>query len=176
MCGKGMLSPLVVTVVLGILAISAAAQSLTSGDVTGTVSDPSGAVVGNATVTLKNNQTGSTQSHAADAQGVYRFSLLAPGSYTVSASSTGFETVTQTTNVTVGQTTQANIQLAISGSATTVEVQDVGGVVQAENGDVSTSFSEQQVGRPGIVQIQERIVFVHAVDCEKVRRRWQPIG
>ena len=80
MCGKGLLSPLVVTVVLGILAISASAQSLTSGDVTGTVTDPSGAVVGNATVTLKNNQTGSTQSHAADGQGVYRFSLLAPGS------------------------------------------------------------------------------------------------
>jgi hypothetical protein len=145
MCCKRILSSLAVTVMLGIFAISAAAQSLTSGDVTGTVTDPSGAVVSTATVTLKNNQTGSTQSHAANAQGVYRFSLLAPGSYTVSASSTGFETVTQTTNVTIGQTTQANIQLAISGSATTVEVQDVGGVVQAENGDVSTSFSEQQV-------------------------------
>ena len=145
MCCKRMLSPLAVTLVLGILAISAAAQSLTSGDITGTVTDPSGAVVSNAAVTLKNNQTGSTQSHAANAQGVYRFSLLAPGSYTVSAESTGFETVTQTTSVTVGQTTETNIQLAISGSATTVEVQGVGGVVQAENGDVSTSFSEQQV-------------------------------
>jgi hypothetical protein len=133
MCCKGMISPVVVTVVVGMLAIEAAAQSLTSGDITGTLTDPSGAVVTNATVTLKNNQTGSTQSHPSNAQGVYRFSLLAPGSYTVSVSSTGFETVTQTTNVTVGQTTQANIQMAISGSATTVEVQGVGGAVQAEN-------------------------------------------
>ena len=42
MCGKGMISPLVVTVVVGMLAIAAAAQSLTSGDITGTVTDPSG--------------------------------------------------------------------------------------------------------------------------------------
>jgi protocatechuate 3,4-dioxygenase beta subunit len=61
------------------------AQSLTSGDVTGTVLDPSGAAVPNATVSLKNNDTGATQNTTTTSTGAYRFHLLNPGSYTVRA-------------------------------------------------------------------------------------------
>jgi len=145
MCSRRTLVPLVVTCVIAFFTAYAAAQSLTSGDITGILTDQSGAVLANATVTLKNNQTGSVQSQSTNAQGVYRFSLLAPGSYTVSASSSGFQTVTQGTTVTIGQTASANIQLALSGTATTVDVNGESGIVQTETGDVSTSFSAQQV-------------------------------
>ena len=57
----------------------AAAQSLTSGDVSGTVTDPTGAVVPNASLTLKSNDSGTAQTRTTNAQGSYRFSLLAPG-------------------------------------------------------------------------------------------------
>src|SRR5436853_7511098 len=67
------------------------AQSLTSGDVTGTVLDPSGAAVPNATVSLKNNDTGATQTATTTSTGAYRFHLLNPGSYTVSSAATGFQ-------------------------------------------------------------------------------------
>ena len=66
------------------LAPSLMAQSLVSGDLTGTVTDPSGAVVPNATVTLKSDATGATRTTTTNANGAYRFSLLPPGSYTVS--------------------------------------------------------------------------------------------
>jgi hypothetical protein len=66
------------------------AQSLVSGDLTGTVTDPSGAVVSGATVTLKSDTTGATRTTTTNASGAYRFSLLQPGSYTVSANASGF--------------------------------------------------------------------------------------
>ncbi len=56
----GMLALLVIAL---LIAPSLMAQSLVSGDVTGTVTDPSGAVVPNATVTLKNNATGAIAHH-----------------------------------------------------------------------------------------------------------------
>lgn len=56
-----------------ILVMPAAAQSLTSGDITGVVTDPTGAVVANATVTAKNAETGTTQTQNTNAQGAYRF-------------------------------------------------------------------------------------------------------
>jgi carboxypeptidase family protein len=53
-------------------------QSLTTGGVTGTVTDPSGAAVANATVTLKNNDTGAAVSGVSNSTGAYRFALLNP--------------------------------------------------------------------------------------------------
>ena len=126
-------------------AIPAAAQSLTSGDVAGTVTDPSGAVVPNAMVTLKSNDTGATQTRATNAQGSYRFSLLSPGSYTVSVAASGFQGAQKQTTVTVGQAATANLQLALGSASQTIEVSAAGGTVQTENADVSTTFSPDQV-------------------------------
>jgi Carboxypeptidase regulatory-like domain len=134
-----------IIILFGSFTALAAAQSLTSGDITGTVTDPSGAVVNHATVTLKSKQTGAVQTHSTNAQGLYRFPLLPPGDYTVSVSAPGFQSVGQTTTVVVGQATPVNIQLAISQGATVVEVNGQGGAVQTENGNVSTAFSATQV-------------------------------
>lgn len=127
------------------LAIGAAAQSLVSGDVTGVVSDPSGAVIPNATVTLKNNGTGQTTNSATNASGMYRFSLLTPGQYTVTVNATGFQNAERTVTVSVGQATSMNMQLAVGASSQTVEVTAEGGVVQSENGNISTTFTPEQV-------------------------------
>jgi hypothetical protein len=123
----------------------AAAQSLTSGDVSGTVTDPTGAVVPNASLTLKNNDSGTAQTRTTNAQGSYRFSLLAPGTYTISVSATGFQGTQKQITITVGQNATANIQLSLGSASQTVEVSAAGGVVQTENADVSTTFSQDQV-------------------------------
>ena len=73
------------------LAPASFAQSLTSGGVTGTVTDPSGAAVPNANVTLKNNDTGATQNTTTNSTGAYRFALLNPGSYSLSVKAPGFQ-------------------------------------------------------------------------------------
>ena len=121
------------------------AQSLTSGDIAGTITDPSGAVVPNASVTVKSNESGSTQTRTTNQQGAYRFSLLSPGSYAISVSASGFQAVQQQSTVTVGQATTANIQLALGSASQTIEVSAGAEAVQAENADISTTISQQQV-------------------------------
>jgi len=120
-------------------------QSLTSGAVTGTVTDPSGAAVPNATVTLKNNDTGAAASVTSNGTGAYRFGLLNPGSYTVSVAAPGFSGVHQNVSVAVGQSSTVNMKLEVAASATTVEVTAQGGVLQTDNGNGSTTVSPEIV-------------------------------
>ncbi|HTV55971.1 MAG TPA: carboxypeptidase regulatory-like domain-containing protein, partial [Terriglobia bacterium] len=122
------------------------AQSLTTGDVTGTVLDPSGAAVPNAAVKLMNRETGTTQTTTSNSTGGYRFALLNPGTYAVNASAQGFEAATEhVTTVSVGQTTTVNIELSVQAASTTVEVSAGGNVVQTENGNVSTNIAPEQI-------------------------------
>ncbi len=120
------------------------AQNVTSGGITGTITDPSGAAVAKATVTLKNVDTGQTLTTQTNGTGAYRFSLLNPGNYDVSAASTGLQASSpQTVTVAVGQTAMLNVQLQVKGAQTTVEVTAEPGVIQTENGNVSTAISPQ---------------------------------
>jgi len=78
--------------VLGLLCLAgvlAWAQTATT-SLRGTVSDSRGAVLPEATVTLTNPDTGFSRMAKTDGQGVYQFLQVAPGTYSVSASATGF--------------------------------------------------------------------------------------
>ena len=123
----------------------ALAQSLTTGSVTGTVTDPSGAAVPEANVTLKNNDTGATQSTTSTSSGGYRFALLNPGSYSVSVSAQGFQGVQQNVPVAVGQSSTVDLKLQVASAATTVEVTAQASALQTDNGNVSTNISPQIV-------------------------------
>jgi Carboxypeptidase regulatory-like domain len=57
------------------------AQTTTTGDIAGVVTDPTAAVVSGALITLENIDTGSSTSTKTNLQGSYTFSLLQPGSY-----------------------------------------------------------------------------------------------
>jgi hypothetical protein len=128
-----------------ILAIPAAAQSVISGDVTGIVTDPSGAVIPKAVVTLKSSDTGETQTANTNADGSYRFSLLKPGTYTVSATASGFQTAEGTAIVAVGQAASLNLKMVVSSANESVEVSAESAVVQTDNGNLSTTFNQSQV-------------------------------
>ena len=86
------LGALVIAVLCG-RAPSLRAQSSTTGALTGTVTDPSGAFVAGATVTLLNTATGQTQAKTTDTNGSYGFATLAPGTYSVRFTAQGFKTV-----------------------------------------------------------------------------------
>jgi len=98
------------------------AQSLLSGDISGTVTDPSSAVVAGATVDLKSLDTGATQSTKTEGNGVYRFSLLKVGNYSVSVTHAGFQTATKQVAVQVGSVATADVQLVVGATTTTIEV------------------------------------------------------
>ena len=80
-------------VVLLLSGFSLFAQTAGTGALTGTVTDPSGAVIANATVTVTNNGTGQARTAVTGTDGVYKFNLLPPGSYSVKFSAAGFTSV-----------------------------------------------------------------------------------
>ena len=138
---------LVITALLALaaFAVSAFAQSVTTGDVAGTIQDPSGAVVPNATITLRNESTGVNQTTKSNNSGGYRFTLLQPGRYTVTATQQGFGSVAQAAQVGVGQISTVNIQLAVGQASQTVEVTAAAPLLQTETGNISTTFNTQQI-------------------------------
>jgi len=73
-------------------ALSMWGQSAGTGALTGTVSDPSNAVIANATVTVSNLDTNQSRTETTGANGSYRFNLLPPGNYKVTISAEGFKT------------------------------------------------------------------------------------
>lgn len=121
------------------------AQSTTSGDITGTVTDPSGAAIPGATVTLNNQATGVSHSITTNGTGSYRFSLLGPGHYILTATATGFAPKKSNVAVVVGQVQTANLQLQVGTATQTVTVTAEQAPVQISNANVSTEFNAAQV-------------------------------
>ena len=93
-----------------------------TGSITGVVADSTGAIVPNATVKLVNINTGLENTTTASEDGIYRFTLLQPGTYSVSATSGSFAEQKFNVEVQVGRTTDANFTLGASDVSATVEV------------------------------------------------------
>src|SRR6201987_656618 len=130
---------------LAVGAPSLMAQSLVSGDVTGTVTDPSGAVVPDASVTLNNDATGAARTTITNSNGAYRFSLLPPGNYTVNVTAEGFNKADTKVDVSVGQATIADVKMAVGSASQTVDVTSPPPLVQADNADLSTNFDQNLI-------------------------------
>jgi hypothetical protein len=130
---------------LGVMAPAAFGQSLISGDIAGTVTDPSHAVVPNASVGLTSVDEGSTQSTKTNGSGYYRFSLLKPGNYRVTAKVTGFSTVETAVTVVVGQTTNTDILLTMSTSSVTVEVSGAAPLINTTSASIATPYTQQEI-------------------------------
>jgi hypothetical protein len=120
------------------------AQSLTTGDVVGVVTDASEAVITGASVTLKSLDTGAQQEDQTNAQGQFRFPLLKPGHYSVSVSQPGFRPSERRFDVSLGQTTTANLRLEVGENTTTVEVTEAAPVVSTE-ASANTAFTQAQI-------------------------------
>jgi len=95
----------------------------TLGGITGDVTDPSGSVIANATVTVLDEQTSLTRTVVTNGAGTYSFVNLPIGTYTVTLTANGFETQ-KTPHITVqgNRTATLNAQLKIASTGQTVEV------------------------------------------------------
>jgi hypothetical protein len=132
------------TVVL-LFASSAFSQTITTADAVGLVTDTSGAVVPAATVSIKSVESGETRTATTNNQGQYRFPLMQPGEYLVSAASKGLKSNISKVTLLVGQEQEVNITMNPQGTSTIVEVSTEASVLQAENANLETSFSTKQV-------------------------------
>lgn len=122
-----------------------AAQTIVTGEIAGTVTDPSGAAVANGTATLKGDATGQTQTATTNATGEFHFSLLRPGSYTLTVAATGFEQTLQKITVNLGQVNAVKVQLGIKAQTQTVTVSEQAVMTQTEDANLATTFSNIQL-------------------------------
>ena len=112
------------TSIVIILAISLAAQSNT-GSITGVVSDPNGAVIPNASVTVTNQGTNEKRTVQTDEEGRYDVPSLSTGIYTIEASGSGFaSTSVKDLRLAVGERARADIAMTAGGVSAVVEVVD----------------------------------------------------
>ena len=121
------------------------AQSVVTGAIGGTITDPSGAVIVGATVNLKNGDTSEVLSTTSSSGGIYQFTLLKPGVYTLTVTQQGFKQTTQTVEVLLGQTTASNLKLELGSGAVTVEVSGQGAMLQTEDANISSNFDTNQI-------------------------------
>ncbi|MGA9667987.1 MAG: carboxypeptidase-like regulatory domain-containing protein, partial [Terracidiphilus sp.] len=113
-----------VLVIISMLApFGAKAQLAGTGAISGTVTDSTGAVVVNATVTAISDDTNVATIRTTTRAGDYNITPLAPGVYTVTVTAKGFETYVQK-NVTVDalQTVAVNMKLSVGAAAATITV------------------------------------------------------
>jgi Carboxypeptidase regulatory-like domain len=133
-------------VALGIVASGLAmSQTITTGDVAGVAKDASGAVVPNATITLKSTDTGEARSMVTGPSGDYRFSLLKPGKYSISGQASGLKSNVQNLSVQVGESVAVDLTLSVMGSQQVIEVQAEAAPLQTTNANLETNFNKSQV-------------------------------
>jgi hypothetical protein len=121
---KSILLPFGRTLCFLLLAVAAHGQAVgTSGEISGTVSDPTGAVVVNASVTAVETAKGIQHSTVTDGSGHYRFRGLPPAVYSVNAESKGFAPeLRNNVIVALGETSVIDLRLRVGGVSEPVEV------------------------------------------------------
>ena len=122
------------------------AQSAGTSALAGTVTDPSGAAIPNATVTIINNATGQSRTTMTGTDGSYRFTLLPPGNYKVTFSAQGFKTsevASETLNVT--ETPELSRTLEVGAASEQVTVEAAAEALQTQSSTLGTTVTSQQV-------------------------------
>src|SRR5579863_7777580 len=143
----GFLVRMLVSLLLGMLLITAAAfAQVETGQIAGTVTDESGAVVPKATVTVKNLATNAQRSTQTSPSGSYVVPGLEPGTYQVAISSTNFKPFISNAEVTVGGHLTLDGKLSVNATETEVQVVAEGGAtVNTQTQEISQVIDAQQV-------------------------------
>jgi hypothetical protein len=124
---------------------SARAQA-TTGTFTGAVTDPTGAVVPNATVTVTNEATNVSASRTTGTEGLYTIPNLLPGFYTLQAAASGFKSlVNQHVELTVGYTQKVDFKLEVGQTTQAVTVEGQAPLVSTEEDTMSQLVTARQV-------------------------------
>jgi hypothetical protein len=134
-----------------VLCTAFVASAQENAELTGTVKDPSGAVVANANVTLTDAATGEVRTGTTNGDGLYDFPALHIGSYNMKVTAGGFEAYVKTGIVmNVAATVREDVSLVLGASTTTVTVQANALHLQTETNEVSNLITGQQLTDIGI--------------------------
>ena len=125
--------------------VFAQAISVNGGAIQGTITDPSGAVVSGAQVSITSPQTGFKKDIVTDKSGFYSVGPLNPGPYTVTVTGTGFQTLSVTTVIRTGTATPGSFKLSVGSSSTEISVSAGDVQVNTDQGGVSDVITKQQI-------------------------------
>src|SRR6267143_4899915 len=126
------------------VSIPAFTQKIT-GDISGTVTDPSGAAVPGAVVNALNLGTGEKATATTNDTGFYRMVNLSTGQYRLTVEAPGFKNMERQATVSLALVTQANFSLQVGSRTETVEVQGVAPLVESTEDRLSTLFADKEV-------------------------------
>ncbi len=134
------------TLSLPMLIPVASAQTATTGALSGSIMDSSGAVIPGATVKITDKATGAVSTATANEQGRFSFSLLKPSVYLVTASVSGMSKTETTVNVLLGQSPSLDLTLRPAGATQDVTVSaQAAQLVDTQSPALITTFNQEQV-------------------------------
>ena len=139
--------------VLSLIALVAVAVTLsgelraqTLGEITGVVSDSTGAVIVGAKVTATNTGTNAARTAVTNDAGVYSFPAMQPGSYTLKVEMAGFKSFTETgIQLQVQQTARIDVAMEVGEVTQTIEVTGGGALLTTENATVGTVIENKRI-------------------------------
>ena len=123
----------------------AAQETINYGTISGRVTDPQGAVVPGASVTVRQSETNLTRDTLTDPEGRFRFPYLRVGRYDVVVHLAGFTDATQTVNVTVGSAFELPLRLGLAGLETSVDVTSNVAVLESARSQIAGTVPVEEV-------------------------------
>jgi Carboxypeptidase regulatory-like domain len=147
LCARFSVVLLAVLVVLTMSTATFAQTTISQGSIQGTVTDPSGAVVSDARITITHKSTGQVSTTSSSSSGTFNSGGLIPGDYVLRIEAKGFKTSQVPVVVQVAVTASANIKLEVGQESTVVEVQGSAVTVNLEQATVQGVLTADQIDK-----------------------------
>ena len=136
----------------------------------GTVTDPSGALLAGAEVTIEEPATGFHAVHRTDPSGAYEFPQIPPGNYTITVIKAGFGKQAKTAELLVSQPATINFALSVRAINETVEVSDIAQTINTSDATIGNAVSNSTIqalpieGRnvPDLLSLQPGVVYLNS--------------
>jgi hypothetical protein len=134
-----------IIVLLALVTVAAAHAQAPTGNIDGVVTDPAGAHIAGARVTITNRDSGLTRNLTTSTEGDYSATALPPGVYRVTAEAMGFRLLERLATVQAGTTTTVNLAFDIGEVSVKVDVSDVAPLINYEQHQVGGLVSRNQI-------------------------------
>ena len=145
-CSK--MALLLCLLLISLVSVGAAFAQAGRGGISGTVTDPSGAVVGKAKIVALNRATGIAQKSVSSNAGLYSFVSMNPGSYDITVTAPGFQSVSETNVVvTVDQVSKINIAMQVGSATDVVTVSAANDLMDTSSSTVGQLISSATIDR-----------------------------
>ncbi len=134
-----------ITLALLLCAAAMGQTTISTGSIQGVVTDPTGAVVSGAKISISEKSTGRVIAVKSTSGGAYTSGALIPGNYTVRVEAAGFKTSEMPVLVQVGETASGNIKLQVGQNTQVVEVQGTAVTVNTQQATVEGVLNTEQI-------------------------------